>query len=166
MVAVAGPAFTRNIFPCMDCHGEEDLPPNPLRRELVDKHQKIELLNHDEGNRWCLDCHDLNNRDFLHLAGGELVPFTESYRLCGQCHGAQYKDWKDGIHGKRTGFWNGAKRSFLCVSCHNPHNPHFVPLKPLPAPVRPHFLRAIDRPPVLLGPDGGVEPQKEQSHGE
>ena len=164
--AVAGPPFSRNIFPCMDCHGEKDLPPNPLRREMVDKHQKIELVNHDEEHRWCLDCHDLNNRDFLHLAGGELVPFTESYRLCGQCHGPQYKDWKVGIHGKRTGYWNGAKRYLLCVNCHNPHNPRFAPLKPLPPPVRPHFLRALDRPPVepvLLVPDGGA---KEESHGE
>ena len=31
LVAVAGPPFSRNIFPCMDCHGEKDLPPNPLR---------------------------------------------------------------------------------------------------------------------------------------
>lgn len=172
MLAVAGPPFTRNIFPCMDCHGEKDLPPNPERRELVDKHANIKLVNHDEEHRWCLDCHDLNDRDSLHLAGGELVPFTESYRLCGQCHGPQYRDWKVGIHGKRTGYWNGAKRYLLCVNCHNPHNPHFAPLKPLPPPVRPHFLRASDRPamaPVVLEADGGVaapaEPKKEESHG-
>lgn len=142
LVAVAGPPFSRNIFPCMDCHGEEDLPPNPERRELVDKHANIKLVNHDEEHRWCLDCHDLKDRDQLHLAGGELVPFTESYRLCGQCHGPQYKDWKVGIHGKRTGYWNGAKRYLLCVNCHNPHNPHFAPLKPLPPPVRPQIGRA------------------------
>jgi hypothetical protein len=172
MVAVAGPPFSRNIFPCMDCHGEKDLPPNPERRELVDKHTNLKLINHDEEHRWCLDCHDLNDRDFLHLAGGEKVPFTESYRLCGQCHGPQYRDWKVGIHGKRTGYWNGAKRYLLCVNCHNPHNPHFAPLKPLPPPVRPHFLRASDRPevaPPVLDADGGVvapaELKKEESHG-
>jgi len=29
-------------------------------------------------------------------------PVHESYRLCGQCHGTQYRDWRSGIHGKRT----------------------------------------------------------------
>jgi hypothetical protein len=172
MVAVAGPPFSRGIFPCMDCHGEKDLPPNPTRRPMVDKHQNIKLINHDEEHLWCLDCHDLNDRDSLHLAGGELVPFTESYRLCGQCHGPQYKDWKVGIHGKRTGYWNGAKRYLLCVNCHNPHSPHFAPLKPLPPPVRPNFLRASDRPPPIpevSAADGGgatpPEPKKEECHG-
>lgn len=170
MVAVAGPPFSRGIFPCMDCHGEKDLPPNPTRREMVDKHTNIKLVHHDEEHRWCLDCHDLNDRDFLHLAGGEKVPFTESYRLCGQCHGTQYRDWKVGIHGKRTGFWNGPKRYMLCVNCHNPHSPHFAPLKPLPPPVRPHFLRASDRPPPEptagdAGTPAAAEPKKEESHG-
>ncbi|MBS1153363.1 MAG: Doubled motif (Paired 1), partial [Myxococcaceae bacterium] len=159
---------------CMDCHGEKDLPPNPLRRQLEDKHTNIKLINHDEEHRWCLDCHDLNDRDSLHLAGGELVPFTESYRLCGQCHGPQYRDWKVGIHGKRTGYWNGAKRYLLCVNCHNPHNPRFAPIKPLPPPVRPQFARASDRPPAVAEPstadggssaDAGAAAVKEASHG-
>ncbi len=101
-------------------------------------------LRHDEEHRWCLDCHDAQNRDFLRLASGALVPFTESYRLCGQCHGTQYRDWKSGIHGKRTGYWDGAKRYLLCVHCHNPHSPRFAPLQPLPPPVRPQFLRGED----------------------
>ena len=45
------------------------------------------VLKHDEEHRWCLDCHDADDRDLLHLASGERVPFDESYRLCGQCHG-------------------------------------------------------------------------------
>jgi len=159
LVAVAGPPFTRNIFPCMDCHGEADLPPNPERRELVDKHTNIKLVGHDEEHRWCLDCHDRDDRDVLHLAGGEKVPFTESYRLCGQCHGPQLKDWKVGIHGKRTGYWNGPKRYLLCVNCHNPHSPRFAPLKPLPPPSRPEFLRAADR------PTAAAAPKKEPSNG-
>lgn len=155
LVAVATPPFSRGIFPCMDCHGEKDLPPNPTRRKLEDKHGNIKLLNHDEEHRWCLDCHDLNDRDSLHLAGGELVPFTESFRLCAQCHGPQYRDWKVGIHGKRTGYWNGDKRYLLCVNCHNPHSPRFAPIKPLPPPARPNFLRAADRP---------AEPKPEAPH--
>ena len=138
---VPAPPFTEGIFPCMSCH--EGLPPNPERRELEGMHADI-VLHHDEEHRWCLDCHDMNNRDQLHLASGAPVPFTESYRLCGQCHGTQYRDWREGIHGKRTGYWNGSKRYLLCVHCHNPHSPRFAALQPLPPPIRPQFLRPAD----------------------
>ena len=61
------------------------------------------VLQHDEEHRWCLDCHDAADRDLLHLASGERVPFEESYRLCGQCHGEKLRDWRAGVHGRRTG---------------------------------------------------------------
>jgi hypothetical protein len=138
---VPAPPFTEGLFPCMQCH--ESMPPNPQRRELTEMHSDI-VFTHDAEHRWCLDCHDAQNRDELRLASGTLVPFTESYRLCGQCHGTQFRDWKTGIHGKRTGYWNGPKRYLLCVHCHNPHSPHFASLKPLPPPVRPQFLRPED----------------------
>jgi hypothetical protein len=135
---VPAPPFSEGIFPCSQCHAS--IPPNPERRPLELMHSDI-VLHHDEEHRWCLDCHDMNNRDQLRLASGAPVPFTESYRLCGQCHGTQYRDWRSGIHGKRTGYWDGPKRYLLCVNCHNPHSPRFAPLKPLPPPVRPQFLR-------------------------
>jgi len=43
-----------------------------------------------------------------------VIPFTESYYLCGQCHGDIFRDWKAGVHGKRTGMWNGKKEYVLC----------------------------------------------------
>ncbi len=133
--AIASPPFTEGIFPCMDCHSEMD--PNPKRRELVDMHDDISaIFNHDSENRWCLDCHDMNNRDSLKLASGKLLDFKESYKLCGQCHGDKLRDWKVGVHGKRTGDWNGEKQYLLCVNCHNPHSPRFKPLTPEPPPVR------------------------------
>lgn len=156
LVPVAGPPFSDGVFPCMDCHSDQE--PNSERRKLEDAHTKIKL-RHDEEHRWCLDCHDLKNRDSLRLASGELVPFTESYRLCGQCHGTQYRDWRSGIHGKRTGYWNGAKRYLLCVNCHSPHEPRFQSLEPLPPPVRPQFLRERDR------ASAPAESKKEQPHG-
>lgn len=134
---VPPPPFSEGIFPCSDCHA--DMTPNPERRELVDMHDDI-VLEHAEGQRWCLDCHNLNDRDKLRLVSGELIPFTESYRLCGQCHGDKYRDWRVGIHGKRTGYWNGEKQYLLCANCHNPHSPRFKALKPLPPPVRPENL--------------------------
>lgn len=136
---VPKPPFTEGIFPCSSCHA--GMPPNTKRRQLTDMHTDI-VLNHGPDSRWCLDCHDANNRDQLHLANGAPVLFTESYKLCGQCHGDKYRDWRVGVHGKRTGNWNGAKQYLLCVNCHNPHSPHFKPLQPMPAPLPPDKIFA------------------------
>jgi hypothetical protein len=138
-IQVPPPPFSEGIFPCMSCH--EDVEPNPTRRELT-FHDEIEL-RHDERNRWCLDCHDERNRDFLRLASGTLVPFDRSYLLCGQCHGPTLRSWKAGVHGKRTGRWDGQERHYLlCVHCHNPHRPRFPHIRPLPEPITPAELRA------------------------
>ena len=131
---VAPPPFSDGIFPCSECHGEMET--NLERRELEDEHEGF-TLNHGDRERWCFDCHDADDRDMLHLASGKKIPFTESYRLCGQCHGDKYRDWRGGAHGKRTGSWSGKKEYLLCAHCHNPHSPHFAPIKPLPAPTRP-----------------------------
>ena len=133
-IEVPPPPFSDGIFPCTNCHA--GMPVDRTRRELTAMHTDI-VLKHDETHRWCLDCHDATNRDFLHLASGERVPFDESYRLCGQCHGEKYRDWRAGVHGRRTGNWNGAKEYLLCAHCHNPHQPRFKPLAPKPAPQRP-----------------------------
>jgi len=130
--------FSEGIFPCSECHA--GMEPNPKRRQLTEFHENI-VLNHAEGQRWCLDCHNLNDRDKLRLVNGEVIPFSESYRLCGQCHGDKFRDWKVGVHGKRTGYWNGDKQYLLCAHCHNPHDPRFKPLKPLPPPERPGEIK-------------------------
>jgi hypothetical protein len=133
---VPPPPFSEDIFPCSDCHADMDV--NSERRMLEDEHVEIsEMFNHASEQRWCLDCHNPDNRDVLRLANGDLVSFEESYYLCGQCHGTIFRDWKAGIHGKRTGEWNGRKQYRLCVHCHNPHSPKFKPLKPLPPPNNP-----------------------------
>ncbi len=131
LIQAPPPPFSEDIFPCTECHSE--MEPNPERRVLEDMHDDI-ILKHDEKNRWCLDCHDLKNRDKLHLANGKLIDFTESYKLCGQCHGPKLREWKNGVHGKRTGYWNGKKKYLLCAHCHNPHSPKFKKMKPDPAP--------------------------------
>jgi hypothetical protein len=136
--AVPPAPFSEGIFPCSDCHG--DMEPNLQRRELEDMHTDI-VLHHAEGQRWCLDCHNPNDRDKLRLVSGELIEFSESYRLCGQCHGLKFRDWKVGIHGKRTGDWNGDKQYLLCAHCHNPHDPSFKPITPMAPPVRPGQAR-------------------------
>jgi len=156
LVEAKPPPFSEGIFPCMDCHEDQK---DPTRRELGFHEEQQSVFDHDAEHRWCLDCHDLVNRNVLRLASGAAVPFTESYRLCGQCHGDKFRDWRLGIHGRRVGMWDGAKTYLLCVSCHNPHSPAFkgvkeivvdgkstvAPtlemLKPEPRPHRPEEMR-------------------------
>jgi hypothetical protein len=167
LVQARPPPFSEGIFPCMQCHTDQK---DPKRRELGFHDEQQSVFDHDAEHRWCLDCHDLQNRDFLRLASGELVPFTESYRLCGQCHGDKYRDWRVGVHGKRVGAWDGAKTYLLCVSCHNPHSPRFKgvkeitvdgkltvaptleKLRPEPRPRRPEEMRDWRRPAAEVKP--------------
>jgi hypothetical protein len=141
-IEVPPPPLSEDIFPCSTCHS--DLEPNPARRELLDAHTEI-VLKHDEQHRWCLDCHSMRDRDKLQLANGNLLDFKESYLLCGQCHGPQLRDWKAGIHGKRTGSWNGAKRYLLCVHCHNAHSPGFQKMKPESPPLHPEEIKVKNK---------------------
>jgi hypothetical protein len=136
---VPPPPFSEDIFPCSDCHEDQEV--NPERRVLEDMHEEIQIINHNEEERWCLDCHNPDDRDVLRLASGRLVSFEESYYLCGQCHGTIFRDWKAGIHGRRTGDWNGEKTYRLCVHCHNPHQPRFKPIAPLWPPVKPKDIK-------------------------
>jgi len=134
------PELDEDYYPCAEnCHNDMDVDRTP--RMLEDEHSDI-VLHHAEQFRWCLDCHDAENRDVLHLQNGTKVPFEESYLLCGQCHGDKFRDWRAGIHGKRTGSWNGQKHYLLCAHCHNPHTPKFKALKPEPPPAVPGGAKA------------------------
>lgn len=128
------PVLASENFPCSECHA--DMEPD-RRRRVLEYHTEITLKGHGEKERWCLDCHDGNDRDKLRLLNGKLVDFTESYLLCRQCHASIFATWQPGIHGKRTGNWDGRKLVYPCVACHNPHQPRFPRLKPEPPPVQP-----------------------------
>lgn len=127
------PVLSSKLFPCSGCHAGMEAGP----RRSLSFHEEISIQGHGEPRRWCLDCHDAADRDSLRLAGGERVPFSRSHLLCSQCHGSVFRSWKTGIHGKRTGMWDGPKHYFLCPSCHNPHSPRFKPLVPLSRPLKP-----------------------------
>lgn len=133
-LATPPPILSSEVFPCSGCHAGMEV--NTEQRELL-FHAEKKIKGHAERERWCLDCHNPEDRDRLRLINGRLVKFTDSHRLCGQCHGSIYKDWKAGVHGKRTGYWDGPKKYFLCTSCHDPHSPRFKPLAPKPVPFRP-----------------------------
>jgi hypothetical protein len=141
MVLLAPPPMDDDYFPCSDCH--EDEPTDRTVRELEDEHEDLELTH---GETWCLDCHDTDQRDELHLADERRVPFEESWRLCTQCHGSKLADWRAGVHGKRSGHWWGPREYWNCVACHDPHAPAFTPLEPLPPPARPETITLATRP--------------------
>lgn len=125
--------FESPFYPCSTCHN--GMQTNPSQRKLS-FHSEI-VLNH--GNLWCLDCHNPSNRDRLRYFGGKTINFDELYRLCGICHGVIYTQWSKGIHGKRTGQWDGQRNYLLCTNCHNPHSPLFKAIKPEPPPLRPEM---------------------------
>lgn len=154
---VAPPPFSEGIFPCSQCHAA--MEPNPKRRDLYMHTEISEGFDHAKEQRWCLDCHNPKDRDKLRLASGQLISFEESYYLCGQCHGTIFRDWKVGVHGRRTGQWNGKKEYRLCVHCHSPHWPRFQPLKPMPPPNRPGDIKAKHLSPeeIPLNPLGDIK---------
>jgi len=130
----------KTITPCRACHGpEKDFQINWTREEGLRVHTHIRL-NHGGNKVWCLDCHSPLERNYLRpLSDGRLIPFEQSHELCGKCHGTKYRDWRHGIHGKRTGNWNGDKTYALCTQCHDPHSPRFRPIQPLPPPAKPRW---------------------------
>ncbi len=128
---------------CVACHEEKKVAARceTCHKETREPQHKNVVLHHAEGHH-CLDCHHESDRDYLRLASGKKVPFEESYRVCGQCHGPNLRDWKAGLHGKRTGMWDGEKTYLLCVHCHrDPHAPRFPSMKPEPPPTRPENIR-------------------------
>ena len=138
-VLLPPPPIDDEYFPCSDCH--EDELADPERREL-DEHDGIELAH---GDLWCLDCHQSDSRDLLHLSDASPVDMEESWRLCTRCHAKRIPDWRAGVHGKRTGYWRGPKEYRTCVACHDPHSPLFKPLEPMPPPIPAEELRASNR---------------------
>jgi len=135
----------KTITPCRACHGpEKDFKINWTREEVLRVHTNIQL--HHGGVRvWCLDCHSAKEREYLvPLSDGTPITFEHSYELCGKCHGTKYRDWRNGIHGKRIGYWNGPKTYHLCTHCHNPHRPLFRPIKPMPPPEKPRTPKTSD----------------------
>ncbi len=136
-------------FPCSNCHGVFVPTPRSSKDRKINAHQDVVEnsleLKHGRGAIWCLECHNAKKRDYLTSHRGDLISFNQTQKLCGKCHGQIYRDWRDGIHGKRIGYWDkGAKkRWWTCTECHNPHDvePAFKALVPESAP---HLPRGMD----------------------
>ena len=137
--ALAKHAFESDYWPCTDCH-DSSWDTNPRPRKLEDEHDAMAFTHAPDGRIWCLDCHDRDKRNRLHLAGGRKIKFRDSWKVCVQCHARKLEDWKAGVHGKRTGHWRGEKTYLTCVECHDPHNPTFKKIKPKPPPLHPEQI--------------------------
>lgn len=109
------------------------MTPNPTPRKLVAAPHPA-ALDHGRGRIWCLDCHQLKDRDHLHTLAGEPVDFDAAYLVCGQCHFNRQRDWYFGAHGKRVGNWRGERVIYSCTACHDPHSPSLKPRAPSPPP--------------------------------
>ncbi len=140
-------------MPCTVCHNGKTVPvPKSKRPRELFMHQDIvpDALNmkHGKGAFWCLDCHSAKNRDKLINHYGDEISVNQPQKLCGKCHGQIYRDWRDGIHGKRIGSWEtgGKRRWWVCTECHNPHDmePPFKSLRPEMAPELPKGLTNRD----------------------
>jgi hypothetical protein len=110
-------------FACTECHtgSLEDLP----KRRKKKAHWDIKLQHADSHTMACTTCHNPDNMDQLTSLTGSQIDFDYSFRLCGQCHTQEYKDWSGGAHGKSLVGWAPPRASMTCVNCHNPHQPGF-----------------------------------------
>ena len=114
-------------FPCTNCHSQSlaklQSGPAPNIRKA---HWDIHLVHANESIMNCTTCHAKNDMNQLTSLTEKLITLDESYKLCGQCHSTQYKDWQGGAHGKQLNGWKPPRVAQTCVSCHNPHQPAFA----------------------------------------
>lgn len=131
---VEGPDGERAQVRCANCHGMSAL------RDQPSVHGALKLAH---GPNTCNACHSEGDRSTLHLADGQVIPFSQTMRLCQQCHGPQTRDYTRGSHGGMRGYWDlsrGPRTRNHCVNCHDPHRPAYPLVRPA-APPRDRFLR-------------------------
>jgi len=110
-------------YKCSSCH-KEDLDVMKAATSTF-AHSDIKFFHTSLEVMTCVTCHTPDNMDVLHSTANKSIDFNRSYKLCGQCHQVQFKDWKGGAHGKRLGGWVAPRVSKTCVECHSPHDPSF-----------------------------------------
>jgi formate-dependent nitrite reductase cytochrome c552 subunit len=110
-------------FKCSRCHNNKEVR---ITKAAEMAHGDI-VMTHGGVNRplTCFTCHKKDERDFLLTEKGSKIDLDHSYKMCGQCHFRQKKDWIGGAHGKRISYWAGKRVVRNCTSCHNPHSPRF-----------------------------------------
>ncbi len=125
---------------CQDCHQIFDT----AEIFTVQPRHHLGIFMDHGMNVYCINCHDLDNRNLLVADGGQTIPYDQVDRLCARCHGPTFRDWQKGMHGKTMDYWArdmGEPRRLGCTECHDPHTPAFASVAPLPGP---HTLRMGD----------------------
>ncbi|MBF0131254.1 MAG: hypothetical protein HQL75_01535 [Magnetococcales bacterium] len=129
---LTGPELTDK---CVSCHAwrQPDLTP----RTLIKPHETMNFTHWPQPGPWCERCHDPQEPYQLTLHHDQTIPLSQATILCAQCHGRKVTDWQFGIHGKRSGRWQGERQIHPCSTCHNPHEPAWLPLAPSTPPAPP-----------------------------
>lgn len=130
---------------CATCHSlrtaEEAARFPSAMRELSRFHQGLSLQH---GELACAACHLPGPIPQLHLADGRAVEISDGMQLCRQCHGPQFRDYRQGSHGGMTGHWDlarGPRTRNHCMDCHDAHSPAIRPVLPAPGPRDRFFVR-------------------------
>jgi hypothetical protein len=126
-VSVLIPERTSQLksFPCANCHSKPVEQLAAKKENEKNSHWDIHLKHGSTDVMNCFTCHNKKNLNELVSLTGNTIVLDESYKLCGQCHSTQLKDWVGGSHGKRLGGWAPPRIINTCVNCHNPHQPAF-----------------------------------------
>ncbi len=117
---------------CNNCHDTQKT--NMLTEDasqLKNFHQKISFRHK---SLKCVSCHNPDNHETLRLADGSSVSFSNVMQLCAQCHGPQYRDYRNGSHGGMNGYWDlsrGPRTRNNCIDCHDPHHPAYPKVMPV-----------------------------------
>ncbi|MBL9135584.1 MAG: hypothetical protein JNK85_06930 [Verrucomicrobiales bacterium] len=120
---------------CSSCHATTR--PRIETRGAAELDEFHQGLTYRHGDLTCLSCHDATNYDRLRRADGGGISFADVMELCGQCHGPQSRDYRNGSHGGMTGHWDltrGPRERNNCVDCHDPHAPQYPLVMPVFAP--------------------------------
>lgn len=89
----------------------------------------------------CLLCHLDQEQGTLAMLDGTPLAEQDSLRLCSQCHGKVYFDWKALVHGKRLSLAKGPES---CLECHDAHEPKFEKMKADAPPRRPRLHKTFN----------------------
>ncbi|WP_420399281.1 cytochrome C [Flagellimonas sp.] len=111
-------------YACTECH-TKPLESMVSLQKGKKAHWDVKVSHADNTTMNCITCHSESNLDALTSLTGSEIDFDLSYKLCSQCHTAQFKDWAGGAHGKKLAGWAPPRASMTCVNCHNPHSPSF-----------------------------------------
>ena len=129
---------------CETCHGPDAIGEvlAEARANPEGMHASVELRH---GPLTCASCHAPDDRRYLRLADGTMLPRADAIELCHQCHGPQFRDYTNGSHGGMTGAWDlrrGDRERNHCLDCHGAHAPAFPTLSPVFPPRDRGFVQA------------------------